>query len=162
MKYLLVILALCFLLMPTLALAQESTAEPTAEVTPNPDPPLNLFPDAPTNEEAGASLLEVIAELTRWASGLLVTTSLVSLLKRTPFLAGVSGGLINFAIATVITILVWFARKYSFELQLFQGLEFLGGFFSLLLNIGSTTLGSAVVYTVAKTTKTPGLGYART
>lgn len=151
------------LLIAPVAYAQDSTAEPpTPAPEATPEPPLNLFPDAPTTEETGASILEVIAEATRWASGLLVTVSLVSLLKRIPLFDGISGGALNLGISIIITILVWFARKYSFQPQLFQGLDFLGGLLSLFLNVGSTTLGSAVVYTGFKATKTPILGYART
>lgn len=168
-RLLLPLLLVALLALPMLATAQDSTEEATPPAVPTETPgevippgePEDLFPDTPDVNEAGESLLLLIQELVLYASSLPVTVALVSLLKRIKALDPIPATYLNLVIAGFITALIWASRSFGFEPELFKALGFIGSALALVLNVLTTTGGSALTYKLSKYVQMPILGYQR-
>lgn len=121
-------------------------------------PPTAVIPPV---EEAANSLLATITMLLAGASAMPITVTLVSLLKRLPFLESVSGGALSFAVAAVISVIIWISRQYGFEGQVNASLDFLQTIIpALSLLLGNLVVSSAT-YKASRAVDTPVIGYHR-
>jgi uncharacterized membrane protein YedE/YeeE len=169
------------LVSPTLAAAQdvESTPEVTLEVpvdeSPIDEPAEPPADEQPPVEEPPAPVIDVIpieraAELLLAAISAIIggallqapiTTFLVSLLKRVPFLNGVGGGALAFVVAGFLTVAVWLSRAFGLEVQLDSAFNVIVVAGPAILNLLATLTGSSALYNVAKNQSVPIIGYER-
>lgn len=142
----LIVILLFLIVAPVVA--QDVVSPPTATV-----PPV---------EDAANSLLLTLTGLLAGAAALPITVTLVSLLKRLPFLENVSGAALSFGVAAVITVITWFSRRYGFETQVNASLDFLQTAIPALSLLIGNLVASSAAYKAARAADTPVVGYART
>lgn len=121
-------------------------------------PPTSVIPPV---EEAANSLLATLTALLAGASALPITVTLVSLLKRLPFLESVSGGALSFGVAVVISVVTWISRQYGFEGQINASLDFLQTIIPALSLLLGNLVASSAAYKAARAVDTPVIGYRR-
>lgn len=152
------------LCLPVIVLALLVSPVMAQDVTPEPDAPPVVVSDPPAIppvEDAATMLLVMFTALLAGAARMPVTVSVVSVLKRLPPLKDVSGEVITFGVAAVITVITWVSQRYGYEGQVKAGLDFLQTLIPALgLLVGNLVISSAT-YKAAKATDTPVLGYAR-
>lgn len=107
----------------------------------------------------------LIAAITAIAAGGLVnapiTTFLVSLVKRIPMLADVSGGTIQFAVGLVMTVLFWIAQATGLQFQFENIAEVIATVGPMILGLLTTLAGSNALYSVARRQRAGVVGYSR-
>jgi hypothetical protein len=157
----LLLLSLCFLLLPTFALAQESTETPAPEVTPVPTP-ADPFPEVPPEDAVGVTLLNAFIAIAAAMLSAPITTSIVSVLKRIPPLSKVSGEILKYTVAAILVSLVLVARRYGFDSELSAGFDFLNTAIISILTLVTSIKSNEAVYSQAVKKDWPVLGYKRT
>lgn len=121
-------------------------------------PPTAVVPPV---EDAANALITMLTGLMAGAVGLPITVTLVALLKRIPALNVVSGELLALAVAGVITVITWIARRYGFEGQVNASLEFLQVIIPALSILIGNLVASAAAYRAASAVNAPVIGYKR-
>lgn len=166
------LLSLCILL-PFVATAQENPApEPTVEVTAIPtseppivadEPPAPTAPifTAPAFNDALQAFMAALVAIFATAIASPLTASLVSLLKRIPALANVQGNVLNIVVAVLLSAVLWLGQVFGFAGQVDTAFKFVYAVLPFLVGIGANYLSNAAVYSVAKKSDMPVIGYAR-
>lgn len=107
----------------------------------------------------------LIAALTAIAAGGLVnapiTTFVVSLVKRVPALATVSGGTIQFVVGLLLTVVFWLAQAVGLQVQFESITEVIATTGPIILGLLTTLAGSNALYQVARTQRAGVIGYSR-
>jgi hypothetical protein len=150
-RFLLIFAVLYALFTVPIAAAQDTEPVPT-------DPPVPI-----TLEDAATLLLNAIIAIVVGGLGSApATLFLVSLFKRLPFLENIGGQTLQLFVGGILTVLLWLARRFGFELQFNSLLDVVVTAGPALLLFLSTLGVSSALYASARSANVPLLGYSRT
>ena len=112
--------------------------------------------------EAAELLIAALAAIA--AGGLVnapITTFVVSLVKRIPALATVSGGTIQFVVGLLLTAVFWLAQAAGLQVQFESITEVVATTGPMILGLLTTLAGSNALYQVANRSQVGVIGYSR-
>lgn len=146
---LILVLLVLFLVAPAIASAQDT------------QPSANLVPVIPI-EDAGALLINTLLAIAGGAVlGAPITVFLTSVLKRIPQLASVSAGALAATSGIVITVIVWIARHFGFEVQINTLFDVIVVVAPALMTLFTTLTGGSALYSTAVKANAPIVSYQR-
>lgn len=147
----LIVFVILLTLSASVVVAQETEPVPT-------DPPVPI-----TLEDAATLLLNAIIAIVVGGLGSApATLFLVSLFKRLPFLENVGGQTLQLFVGGILTVLLWLARRFGFEMQFNSLLDVVVQAGPAILLFLSTLGVSSALYASARRSNVPLLGYSRT
>lgn len=148
------------LLIAPVAYAQDSTAEPepTAEVTPAPNP----FPEVPPVEDLGTLVFSPIITIVLSLAGGAFGVAIINVLKGIPLFSSLSGSSLKYLVGGILLAAILLARNFGYETQLDASLKFLQQFITIAGSLFAGFRGMQTVYNQAVAHDVPILGYKRT
>lgn len=152
----------CFilaLLFTTSVMAQDSTPEatPDAPVVTDTEP----FPEVPTVDVLGASLLTLIIAAVGGYATSPFTVTIVSLLKRIPGIDQIKGDVLQYAVAGLLVTIILVARQLGYADQLRGTLDFIQQAIVLIVGFTGAIKSSDAFYAAAVENEWAVLGYKR-
>lgn len=90
-----------------------------------------------------------------------ITTFVVSLVKRIPQLADVSGGTIQFVVGLLLTVVFWIAQAAGLQVQFESISDVIATVGPMIIGLLTTLAGSNVLYQAARQSRAGVVGYSR-